>query len=96
MNAIEIKNLSKSYGNIQALNGIDLEVPEGSIYGLIGPNGCGKTTLIKTLVGTLKPDTGEIKVLGVNPLAGRWKIRKHIGYMPQSPAIYDDLSARDV
>ena len=71
-----------------------MDVPEGTIYGLVGPNGSGKTTLIKALVGSLRPDSGYAKVLGLNPIKDKWKLRKQIGYMPQSPALYDDLSAR--
>ena len=95
MNTIEIQNLSKSYGKLCALNDITLCVPEGSIYGLIGPNGAGKTTFIKMLVGSLKPTTGDVKILGLNPIKDRWKLRRQIGYMPQSPALYDNLSARN-
>jgi len=95
MNAIEIVNLTKYYGKIGALNKMSLEVPEGTIYGLLGPNGSGKTTLIKALVGSLRPNAGQVKVLGLDPLKDKWKLRKQIGYMPQSPALYDDLSARN-
>lgn len=95
MNAIEIKNLSKNYGKLCALNNMSLDVPEGTIYGLVGPNGSGKTTLIKSLVGSLRPNSGFAKVLGLDPLKDKWKLRKQIGYMPQSPALYDDLSARN-
>ena len=95
MNAVEIKNLSKNYKKLRALNNVTLDVPHGNIYGLIGPNGAGKTTLIKALVGALKPSSGNSKVLGLDPLKDKWKLRKQIGYMPQSPALYDDLSARD-
>lgn len=93
-NAVEIKNLFKDYGKLRALDNILLNVPEGSIYGLVGSNGAGKTTLIKTLVGTLKPTTGRVKVLGLDPLQDKWKLRNQIGYMPQTPALYDDLSAK--
>jgi ABC-2 type transport system ATP-binding protein len=93
-NAVEIKNLFKTYGKLRALKNIILNVPEGTIYGLVGPNGSGKTTLIKTLVGTLKPTTGNVKVLRLDPLQDKWKLRKEIGYMPQTPALYDDLSAK--
>ena len=93
-NAVEIKNLFKDYGKLRALDNIILNVPEGAIYGLVGPNGAGKTTLIKTLVGTLKPAKGQVKVLGLDPLQDKWKLRKQIGYMPQTPALYDDLSAK--
>jgi len=95
MNAIEIVKLSKYYGKIRALNNMSLDVAEGTIYGIVGPNGSGKTTLIKALVGSLRPDTGFAKVLELDPLKDKWKLRKQIGYMPQSPALYDDLSARD-
>jgi len=95
MNAIEIVNLTKNYGKICALNQMSLEVPEGTIYGLVGPNGAGKTTLIKALVGSLLPDSGFVKVLGLDPIKDKWQLRKQIGYMPQAPALYDDLSARN-
>lgn len=95
MNAIEIVSLSRNYGKIVALNNMSLKVPEGTIYGLVGPNGSGKTTLIKALVGSLRPNSGYAKVLGLDPLKDKWQLRKQIGYMPQSPALYDDLSARD-
>jgi len=95
MNAIEIENLSKNYGKLHALKNMNLNVPVGTIYGLVGPNGAGKTTLIKTLVGSLRPSSGFAKVLGLDPLKDKWKLRKQIGYMPQSPALYDDLSARN-
>ncbi len=95
MNAVEIKDLSKSYGKLRVLNNVNLDVPEGTIYGLVGPNGAGKTTLIKALVGSLTPSQGSAKVLGLDPLKDKWKLRQQIGYMPQSPALYDDLSAKN-
>lgn len=93
-NAVEIESLCKDYGKLRALNNIMLHVPEGTIYGLVGPNGAGKTTLIKMLVGGLKPTSGSVKVLGLDPLRDKWKLRRQIGYMPQTPALYDDLSAK--
>ena len=94
MNAIEIHNLSKQYGKLKALQHIELTVPQGTIFGLLGPNGAGKTTLIKAIAGALKPTEGTIKVLGLDPLKNRWDIRKKIGYMPQTPSLYGDISAR--
>ena len=94
INAVEIKNLTKDYGKLRALNDIVLSVPYGTIYGLVGPNGAGKTTLIKALVGALKPTSGSISILGSDPLRDKWNLRRQIGYMPQSPALYDDLSAK--
>ncbi|MCX6351449.1 MAG: ABC transporter ATP-binding protein [Bacteroidetes bacterium] len=92
---VEVENLVKNYGKFKALRGISLNVPEGKIYGLIGPNGAGKSTLIKALVGSVKPTSGTVKVLGLHPLESKWKLREQLGYMPQSPALYDDLSAKD-
>ncbi len=94
MEAIKVEGLTKRYGKIEALRGVDLAVPEGTMFGLVGPNGAGKTTLIKALVGALRPSGGEVGVLGMNPLKDRAELRRRIGYMPQSAALYEDLSAR--
>lgn len=93
--AIAVKDLRKRYGSFQALSGVDLEVAPGSIYGLLGPNGAGKTTLIKALVGVSRPTSGTVRVLGMDPVREARKVRPQIGYMPQAPALYEDLSARD-
>ena len=95
MDAIRVEGLIKRYGKIEALQGVDLRVQQGAVFGLVGPNGAGKTTLIKALVGALRPSGGEVRVLGLNPLKDRAHLRRQIGYMPQSPALYEDLSARD-
>lgn len=94
MDAIEVSRLTKRYGRLEALGGVDLGVPEGTVFGLVGPNGAGKTTLIKALVGALRPSEGEVRVLGLNPLEDRAELRQRVGYMPQSPALYEDLPAR--
>ena len=94
MNAIEVSGLTKKYGRVEALGGADLSVRRGEVFGLVGPNGAGKTTLIKGLVGALRPSGGEVRVMGLNPLEDRAELRSRIGYMPQSPALYEDLSAR--
>lgn len=95
MNAVEVHGLHKVFGKITALEGVDLIVPRGMIFGLVGPNGAGKTTLIKILVGAQRPTSGQVRVLGMEPLRERWTLRQQIGYMPQAYALYDDLSARD-
>ncbi len=95
MHAIEVAGLTKNYGKVGALQGVDFTVPRGTVFGLVGPNGAGKTTLIKSLVGALRPSGGEVRVLGFEPLKDRTELRRRIGYMPQSPALYEDLPARD-
>jgi len=94
MEAVEVSRLTKRYGKIEALAGVDLRVSEGAVFGLVGPNGAGKTTLIKALVGALRPSEGEVRVLGLNPLKDQAELRQRLGYMPQSPALYEDLPAR--
>ncbi len=87
--AVSTKSLKKSFGRIPAVSNLDLTVHKGEIYGLIGPNGSGKTTTVKILVGLLKADGGSVEVLGRPP--GDDSIRPLIGYMPQELAIYPDL-----
>ena len=94
MNSIEVDGLTKRYGRIEALVGTDLSVGRGEVFGLVGPNGAGKTTLIKGLVGALRPSGGTARVMGLNPLKDRAELRQRIGYMPQGPALYEDLTAR--
>jgi ABC-2 type transport system ATP-binding protein len=92
---IEITDLWKRYGAIEALRGVTLSVAEGEIVGLLGPNGAGKTTLIRTLIGATRPSSGQVMVLGFDPLRSVWPLRRQIGYMPQQPALYLDLSPQD-
>jgi ABC-2 type transport system ATP-binding protein len=95
MDAIVVEGLSKQYGKIAALRDLNLTVAEGAVFGLLGPNGAGKSTLIKALVGALTPSSGKARVLGLDPLRDRRDLRRRIGYMPQEPALYSDLSARE-
>jgi len=90
--AIEVAGLSRTFGALRALDGLDLDVDEGEMLGLVGPNGAGKTTLIRVLAGLLRPSGGTVRVLGSRP--GR-DVAAQIGYMTQSPALYEDLSIRD-
>lgn len=92
--AVAVKGLMKRYGKVQALRGVDLNVPRGCIYGILGPNGAGKSTLIKSLVGTVRPDAGTAEVLGHAMPGGARPARSRIGYMPQVPALYGDLSVK--
>jgi len=95
MKAIEIHELSKSYGDVQALNSISLDVNEGEIYGLIGPDGAGKTTLIRILATLLFPGQGSARVLGKDPAADHEILRSKIGYMPGRFSLYQDLSVEE-
>jgi len=94
-NAIQVTGLHKAYGHIKALDGIDVTVQEGEIFGLLGANGAGKSTLINVLIGTLASDSGSAEVLGFDPRKQRRQLRPQVGYMPQHQALYEDLSARD-
>ena len=91
--AIQIENVSKSYGRIQALDDLSLTIRSGEIFGLVGANGAGKTTLIKILTGILRPDAGRVRVIGLDPLSDSHRLRAQIGYMPQESALYEDLTA---
>lgn len=93
MKAVEVKGLSKSYGNIIAVSGLDLTVETGEIFGLLGPNGCGKTTTIKMLLGLVGPDSGAAEVLGIP--VGRKGSLEGVGYMPQETALYEELTVRE-
>lgn len=91
MNVIEIKNVTKSFGNKKVLDNISLSVQEGSIYGLVGNNGQGKTTLLKAVLGLIKIDSGEITVNGEKVVFG--KINKNIGYVSDVPDFYGFMTA---
>ncbi|MGH2345557.1 MAG: ABC transporter ATP-binding protein [Chloroflexota bacterium] len=93
--AIVVDRLSKHYGHVRALHDLNLTVAAGTVFGLLGPNGAGKSTLIKALVGALTPSSGTARVLGHDPLRDRRRLRQALGYMPQAPALYTDLSARE-
>jgi ABC-2 type transport system ATP-binding protein len=91
---VVVSGVHKRYKNVEALRGIDLTVARGEIFGVLGPNGAGKTTLIKTLVGSSRPSAGSVRVLNLDPHRQAAALRPQIGYMPQAPALYEDLSAR--
>jgi ABC-2 type transport system ATP-binding protein len=91
--AIEVRDLVKSFGQLRALDGVNLSVRRGEVYGLLGPNGSGKTTLIRSLVGMVRPDAGTVTVLGRRmPDLG---VLSRIGYMTQAAALYPDLSVEE-
>lgn len=93
--AIQIRELDKNFGEVKALKSVSLKIEKGQIFGLLGANGAGKTTLIRLLIGSTKPSSGHLTVLGFDPTKQKRAIRKLIGYMPQSPALYEDLTPRE-
>lgn len=95
MQTVIIKNLNKSFGNIQAIKDLSLNIEKGKITGLIGADGSGKTTLIRLISGLLFPSSGEISVLGVNPAVEKEKLNPKIGYMPQKFGLYEDLTVEE-
>ncbi|KAF0244267.1 MAG: ABC-2 type transport system ATP-binding [Planctomycetota bacterium] len=92
--AVTVEGLEKRYGRVEALRGISLSVKRGEIFGLLGANGAGKTTLIRILVGLARPTAGSVSVLGFDPNREAAALRRQVGFMPQSPALYLDLSTR--
>ena len=93
--AIRARGLSKRFGPLLAVDGVDLTVPRSSVYGFLGPNGSGKSTTIRMLCGLLTPSAGEIEVLGLTIPEQAEALRKRIGYMTQKFALYEDLSVRE-
>ncbi|MGH7566200.1 MAG: ABC transporter ATP-binding protein, partial [Gemmatimonadota bacterium] len=91
--AIEIRGLRKVYGDTVAVDGLDLVVPRGSTYALLGPNGSGKTTTIRTLLRIQEPDAGTVRVLGEEPGP---EVRDRIGYLPEERGLYPRMKVRDV
>ena len=94
MAAIEVKNLTKRFGDEQVLKGLNLTVSRGEIFGLIGPSGAGKSTLLRTLTGYLSPSEGEVEVLEKPPSSFTPKDRRRLGFMPQGFVLYGELSVR--
>jgi ABC-2 type transport system ATP-binding protein len=88
---IRTRGLVKRYGRVRALDGLDLNVPTGGIYGFIGQNGAGKTTTIRVLATLMLPDGGEAEVAGADVLRRPYEVRRLVGYMPDFFGVYDDL-----
>ena len=95
MDMLRIEGLYKRFGDKQVLNGVNLTVPEHSIFGFIGKNGAGKTTTMKMILGLLKPDAGEITVNGEKAVYGETSTNRYIGYLPDVPAFYPFMTASE-
>lgn len=92
---LKIEGLKKAYGNYHALDGLDMEVADGALYGFVGPNGAGKTTTIKIMTGLLLPDAGTVEIGGIDALKEAGKIKDRIGYVPDYFGIYDNLKVSE-
>jgi ABC-2 type transport system ATP-binding protein len=92
---IDVAGITKGFGGKTVVNGIDLQVSRGEIYGFLGPNGSGKTTFIRMLCGLLTPESGSGTCLGYDVIRQQREIRTHVGYMTQKFSYYEDLSIRE-
>jgi ABC-2 type transport system ATP-binding protein len=92
-NAIETFELTRRYGPHEVVSRLALTIPEGVIFGLLGPNGAGKSTVLGLLSGALSPTSGEVRVAGLSPQRDRDRLKRVIGFMPQSAGLYDHLTA---
>ena len=94
-NAVEVRDLSKSFGKVKALDDISFDVAAGELFGLVGPDGAGKTTLFRILTTLLVPDKGFATVCGLDVVEDLWAIRARVGYIPGGFALYPDLSVAE-
>ena len=91
-NAIEARNLRRDYGGFTAVDGVSLHVARGEVYGLLGTNGAGKTSALEVIEGLTRPTAGEVRVLGMDPVADRAQVRPHTGIMLQSGGLPQALT----
>jgi len=93
---IRVDGLVKRYGGQKAVDGLSLEVPEGSVFGLLGENGAGKTTTIQAVLGLIRPTAGRLDVLGLDPSRQGFEVRRRTGYVPEVPALYDWMTVAEI
>ncbi len=93
MNAVLLDNVCKSFGRLQAVDNLSVQVPMGSVYGFLGPNGAGKTTTIRMMMNIIRPDSGRIEILGDGKIE---QVKARIGYMPEERGLYRKMTARKV
>jgi len=93
---VELRGLTKRYGEFAAVEGVDLDVAAGEVVSLLGPNGAGKTTTLRMLMGILQPSAGSARVLGLDCFADRAELMRRVGYLPDEPVFYDYLRGREV
>ena len=93
--AVQTRGLARRFGQIAAVDGLDLEVPRHSVYGFLGPNGAGKTTTIRLLLGLLRPDAGEVRLLGRNVQRERLAVLRRVGTLVETPSLYAHLTGAE-
>jgi ABC-2 type transport system ATP-binding protein len=93
--AVEIRGLRKVFGDLAAVDGLDLAVPRGSFYGFLGPNGAGKSTTIKCLTGLLRPTAGTLRILGLDPAVDGVAVRAQVGVVPEELALFERLTGAE-
>ncbi len=91
---IEFEGLTKKFGSIVAVKGLNLEVKKGELFGILGPNGAGKTTIVRVLCGALRPTEGRVKVGGLDVVGHALEVKRILGYLPEEPNFYERLTAR--
>src|SRR5687768_2480946 len=91
--AVRLRGATKRFGSHTAVEGLDLDIPRGTVYGLLGPNGSGKTTTIRMIMGILHPDAGTVRVLGGTPEENR---RRRVGYLPEERGVYLRMKVLDL
>ncbi|MEL7568200.1 MAG: ATP-binding cassette domain-containing protein, partial [Dehalobacterium sp.] len=96
MSVIEICGLKKRFGKTVALDGVELSVPGGGIYGFIGPNGAGKSTTIRMLLGLLKKDEGDVRLLDGDPWRDAVELHKRLAYVPSDVQLWDNMTGGEV
>ncbi len=92
---IEIRNLTKSYGDRKAIDNLNFTVKKGEVVGFLGPNGAGKTTTMKIITGFMAPTSGEVKVAGFDVFENPFEVKRRIGYLPETPPLYGDMVVTD-
>lgn len=94
MDAIRLTQLAKDYGDVRALDGLDLTVEPGQVFGFLGPNGAGKTTTLRILLDLIRPTSGRAEVLGFDAQRESIEVRRRVGYLPDDPQMYENMTGR--
>jgi ABC-2 type transport system ATP-binding protein len=93
---VDIRGLTKRYGDFEAVSGLEMQVPRGELVALLGPNGAGKTTTIRMLMGILRPSSGSALIEGYDCFRDRVEVKRRVGYLPDEPVFYDYLRGREI